>query len=366
MSEAFYNAKNFTVSNGFVRNPDRYYLEEYFNHLVVLNQNLVTQSTNHTTAVTLNAPSGIIILAASALAASTNAEFTFTNSYIKSTSQILLTVQDENTTDNAQLTLAHHTLADGSCKITIINSAATGATSATASKIHFKILDIESNKNFEVLGTNMTTALCTFNPDAAGIIITTAGADEDQAIIAPNLNTNQTAWTNIMWGTDNQVEWECAINLPAIDNQKVWAGLKLTNDQLIATDLDQAFFKFQTDADNSETFTDFTKLHFIYTISSTSTTYISQLPITVTANTNYNLRISIDSNRYLSIFVNGVQYNITTTVGATGGTTVTAGTTSSKQLTNAIDLKPYIGIEAGTSGAESLHVYYQKISRVLS
>ena len=32
--------------------------------------------------------------------------------------------------------------------------------------------------------------------------------------------------------------------LPALDNQKVWAGLKLTNDQLVATDDDQIFFKF--------------------------------------------------------------------------------------------------------------------------
>ena len=37
MSEAFYNAKNLTVSNGFVRNPNRYYLEEYFDHLPTVN-----------------------------------------------------------------------------------------------------------------------------------------------------------------------------------------------------------------------------------------------------------------------------------------------------------------------------------------
>ena len=40
-------------------------------------------------------------------------------------------------------------------------------------------------------------------------------------------------------------------------------GLKLTNDQLVSADNDQAYFKFQTDADNSETFTDFTLLHFV-------------------------------------------------------------------------------------------------------
>jgi hypothetical protein len=70
-------------------------------------------------------------------------------------------------------------------------------------------------------------------------------------------------------GTENQVDWECSIMLPAIDNQKVWAGLKLTNDQLVATDANQAFFKFQTDATNSEAFTDFTKLHFVHSIGGT-------------------------------------------------------------------------------------------------
>ena len=43
------------------------------------------------------------------------------------------------------------------------------------------------NRNWEALGTNMTTALCTFNTTSAGIVATTAGADQDQAIITPHL-----------------------------------------------------------------------------------------------------------------------------------------------------------------------------------
>ena len=33
MSKVFYNAKNLTIGNGFLKNPDRYYLEEYFEQL---------------------------------------------------------------------------------------------------------------------------------------------------------------------------------------------------------------------------------------------------------------------------------------------------------------------------------------------
>ena len=220
-----------------------------------------------------------------------------------------------------------------------------------------------ANRNFEALGTNMTTALVTFDSDRAGIIITTAGADQDQSIIAPHLDTNQTSWTGVKWGTENSVIWECAVSTNAIDNQKWWAGLKLTNDQLIATDADQAFFKFQTDATNSEAFTDYTLLHFVHSIGGTD--YISALPITIAANTVYRLKIEIDSDRKASIFVNGIQYNVTSTAGSTGCTAVTSGTTKSAALTDDIDFIPYIGIEAGDGAAEALDVHYQAISRVL-
>ena len=224
------------------------------------------------------------------------------------------------------------------------------------------------SRDFEVLGTNMTSALSTFATTSAGILMTTAGADQDQAILAPHLDnagTGETdaisAWSGTQWGTENQVDWECSIMLPAIDNQKVWAGLKLTNDQLVATDDDQAYFKFQTDATNSEAFTDFTKWHFVHSIGGTD--YISQLPITVAANTPYHLKITIDSDRKASIFVNGVQYNVTTTSGSTGGTAVTTGTTPSTALTDDIDLIPYVGIEAGAAAAEAVNCHYVCCSR---
>jgi hypothetical protein len=223
-----------------------------------------------------------------------------------------------------------------------------------------------ANKDFETLGTNMTTALTTFPGTSAGIKMTTAGADEDQAILLPHLDANQSAWSKVLWGTENSVEWECSIMLPALDNQKVWAGLKLTNDQLVATDDDQIFFKFQSDATNSEAFTTFANWHLVHSIGGTD--YISRLPIAVAANTPYHLKIAIDSDRKATCFVNGVQYNITGTSGSTGGTAVTAvepgkQVTKSGALTNDVDLIPYIGIEAGAAAAEAIDVHWTSISR---
>jgi len=223
-----------------------------------------------------------------------------------------------------------------------------------------------ANKNFETLGTNYTTALTTFAATSAGILMTTATADQDQAILLPHLDTNQTSWSGTKWGTENQVEWECSIQAAQTDNEKIWAGLKLTNDQLIATDDDQAFFKFATDATNGESLDSATNWHFVHSIGGTD--YISVLPIAFAANTPYHLKISIDSDRKATIYVNGVQYNVTSTSGSTGGTAVTAvqpgvAATKSAALTNDVNLIPYIGIENGDAAAAVLNVHYTAISR---
>jgi hypothetical protein len=222
------------------------------------------------------------------------------------------------------------------------------------------------NRNWEALGTNMTTALCTFAVTGAGVLVTTATADQDQGILLPHLDTAATAWAGTLWGTENSVHFETSLQLPALDNQKVWAGLKLTNDQLVATDDDKMFFKYQSDLTNSEAFSDYAKWHFVHSIGGTD--YISVLPITVAANTPYHFKIEVDSDRKAAIFVNGIQYNVTTTAGSTLGTAVTAvqpgkAATKTAALTDDVNLIPYVGIEAGAAAAEAVNVHYVACSR---
>ena len=189
-----------------------------------------------------------------------------------------------------------------------------------------------ASRDFEVLGTNMTTALATFDAGSdtvgrAGITLTTAGADQDQAILAPHLDTNQSAWTGVKWGTENQLEWECCISTNAIDNQKVWAGLKLTNDQLAITDANSIWFCYATDATNGQTLStnDNTAMavdgtgmgwHVVYSIADVF--YTTNLGIDVAANTNYHLKIAIDSDRKASVFVNGTQFGLVNNSGHQG------------------------------------------------
>ena len=234
------------------------------------------------------------------------------------------------------------------------------------------------NKDFETLGTNYTTALTTYPGTQAGILMTTATADQDQAILLPHLDTNQSAWAKVLWGTENQVEWECSINLAATDNQKVWAGLKLTNDQLPQTDADQAYFYYASDATNGQLIDNYAPWYFIYSVNGTD--YLTNTGVTVAASTNYHFKIAIDSDRKPSIFINGVQKSVSTSaITAFDGSTSVTGTTQATiaanysaanantqkgaAMKNDVDLIPYIGIENGAAAAEALNVHYTAISR---
>jgi hypothetical protein len=230
------------------------------------------------------------------------------------------------------------------------------------------------NRSFEILGTNHTSALATYSATVAGMTITTDTADQDRMIVAPHLDTKQGAWTGTKWGTENQVHWECGIRTSsAIDNQKIWAGLKLTNDQLPQTDANQAYFYFATDATNGQALSTYTPLYFIYSVAGTD--YLTNTGITVAASTNYHLKIKFDSDRKMEIFVNGVQYGVTQTAATTfDGSTSVTGTTQatiddktqkSTAMTNDIDLIPYIGIEAGDGAAAALDVQFEAISRLI-
>ena len=109
--------------------------------IIHTNSGTVTQSTNHTTGVTINATSGVITLAAAAVANATNAEFTVTNSTVQADSVILVSVQDENTTNNTSIMATTHTIGAGSFVINLQNPQSSGNTSTTASQVHFLVIN---------------------------------------------------------------------------------------------------------------------------------------------------------------------------------------------------------------------------------
>jgi hypothetical protein len=197
-----------------------------------------------------------------------------------------------------------------------------------------------ANKHFETLGTNATTALVTFNATNAGLLLTTAGASADQIIIAPHLDTNQTAWSNIKWGSENQTEWTCSLKTgAAITTLQLWAGLKLTNTGVIATDADQVFFRYNTTDDATAFWT------VISSIANTDTTTVT--PVAVAVDTQYKFKIKINSDRTASCYINDVLVYTTAA------------------LTNDKDFIPYVGVQALDTAAVTAILNYEKINRIL-
>lgn len=187
---------------------------------------------------------------------------------------------------------------------------------------------------FELLGTNASSDDCTFNAEG-GLKFQTDGADNDQCIVLPHLDASQSAWTGWTWGTDKQVEWDCVLATgSAITLETIWAGLKLTNTSVVATDNDQAFFRFSASGNWIA----------VYSIGGVDVSY--DTGIAVAASTIYRLRIWIDSNRYAHFYINDEEVKVTAA------------------LTDAVDLIPYVGIQANEAAAKDFTLYEQSISRV--
>ncbi len=196
-------------------------------------------------------------------------------------------------------------------------------------------ITVAFNLDFEVLGTSSDQADITFAAEVGGIQMQTDASGAAQEIIAPHLNSEQSAWTGIKWGTENQVIWEAVIRTGAsVADVIIWAGLKLTNDQDITADNDQAFFRFDGVTANWETVT---------TVGDVADTEVDT-GLVVAASTNYYLRIEIDSDRKPHYFINDKEVN----VGAA--------------LTNDVNLIPYVGVEGN---AKTINLVKEKISRII-
>jgi len=208
-----------------------------------------------------------------------------------------------------------------------------------ATKAEFATMHI-TDKEFEVLGTNCSSDDVTFNAEG-GIVFTTDGADGDEVFLLPHLDTSQTAWSNVTWGTDQETEWECVIVTGAdITNSIVWAGLKLTSTDVVATDADQVFFRYENAINTG-------KFQAVNSIGNVDVSADSG--VTVAASTVYHLAIKISATRIATFYING------------------ALVATSLALTDATDFIPYVCVAAdGAAEPKTLTVRGQAISRLFA
>jgi len=111
--------------------------------IVYTSMGTVTQATDHSTAVTVNAMAGVITLASVVLATGAEAQFTITNSAVQADSLILLTVDSPaagSSTDDSCLLAQVTGKADGSFKV-ILKNVGDANTDANARKINFLIIN---------------------------------------------------------------------------------------------------------------------------------------------------------------------------------------------------------------------------------
>jgi len=195
-----------------------------------------------------------------------------------------------------------------------------------------------TDPDFEILGTNAISASVTQDAEG-GILLTTAGADDDQVILLPNLAASYISpWNLYTWGTDRQTRWEAILETQAaITNMTIWAGLKLTNVPVTATDANQCFFRYQNGVNSGG-------WQAISSIADSDDAADSG--VTVAASTLYHLVIDIQSDRTAQMYINGVLVE------------------TSAALTDAIDLIPYVGVMAdGEAAAKIVGVHGLAISR---
>ena len=199
--------------------------------------------------------------------------------------------------------------------------------------------NITCDRNFEILGVNATTDDALMYAEG-GIEMKTSGADGDECILVPHLDANQSAWEQVTWGTDKEVEWECLLETAAaITNEIIWAGLKLTNTEVKATDADQVFFRYENGVNSG-------KWETVISIGGTDTVADSGVAA-VAVSTKYHLKITIDTLRVARFYIDDVLV------------------ATSTALTDTTDFKPYIGVaNDGTGAVKSLRVFGQAISRV--
>ena len=222
---------------------------------------------------------------------------------------------------------------------------------------------VRANKDFEVLGTDVASATIRFNTGGyGGVDLVTHSSANDQVIVCPHTDANQTMWNASHFLTQKQVVWEGAIQSGSnrVDTS-FWAGIKKTNDAAYATDDDQAYFLYSSDYTQGVLTTN-ANLHFIYSVGGTD--YITDLGVAVTADTVYRLRIEIDINRQVSVFVNDVQYGLVTSA-KVGGDTQSVATTKSLAMTNGVPLFPFVGVETLTTAAKTIILFYERISRII-
>lgn len=197
----------------------------------------------------------------------------------------------------------------------------------------------------EVEGTNAASASISLNAEG-GINVTTAATDDDQSILLPHedANFNQLHPDNFTYRTDRELEFECALKMPAsILTKLVMCGFKTDNSpaDLAITDTGLLCFNFNTDDSD-------TTWGIVGDIAAGSGDVDIDTGVTVVASGVYHFKIAYDAAGYGHCYINGQHVH-------------------TFDMTAGVDLQvPFIGLQTLATGAASpITVYGWRVSRAI-
>lgn len=170
-----------------------------------------------------------------------------------------------------------------------------------------------ANRNFEVAGTNMTSALATFDVARGGVRLTTAGAENDQAILQPRTNPAGVSRWAAGFSSSLQPVMSRWFSLTSIDLVSCKAGLALTNAHDLTTDDDQV--ALWLDTSETESVVDDPNFRIAYSIDGTDAEI--DTGIAAAAGTIYQLDILLDAARRAHVYLNGALVGVTPALAAT-------------------------------------------------
>ena len=338
------------------RIPSRYYLDEYFTQLPQLQTtlrgtkthnlaNLADQANEHFNVTVTGAVVGDFAMAS--FGSGTIVDLTVTAQVVSANTVTVSVLNESSGTVNVD---------DTTVTVLVFKNANPG--------------NSHINQNFLVNGTNMTDALVTYDQDYPGAVLTTGGTDNDSAVIRPHLGTKQSQWSLAgAFDSQREVQWECVLTTGAsIAGASIAAGLKLdTLDGgddafLTTTDSDAAYFLYSSVADAKTMAAVTTPANWHFVFSTGGADFVTDIGLAVAANTQYHLKVTIDSSLLVRIYVNGTQYGIASTAVA-AGTTQPVATTASTAITTNKDLIPFAGIQVLAGAARHVRVHSMHINK---
>lgn len=207
------------------------------------------------------------------------------------------------------------------------------------------------NRAWKLSGTNAANAGSVMGGGGlGGIVLTTAGALNDQMILSPSSAINSidlSNWRYTNWKPSAYSRFECQISLPSVAGVLVHAGFGLSEVLDLTTDDDQAKFAFNTaGAVDVANWTACTSI--AGTDAETDSEVAAAADTTVRLGVFLEPDVVDDSLTVAEFYVDGVKVH------------------TSGAVTASVNLLPFIGIQALAASAKSINIRSIRCSRTIT